>query len=86
MRQHQALDVRVRGDLSDHGGRHVQAPLDSSGSFRNGIVGDEHIGVRRQLDRTFALTGGVAAKRDDLPAGLYAPRKRRYSPVNHAHG
>ena len=61
MRQNQALDFGVRRDLSDHGRRHVQASLDSDGSFRHRVVRNEQIGVRRQSDEAFTRSCGYEA-------------------------
>jgi hypothetical protein len=72
MRQNQALDIGILRDLSDHGRRHVQAPLDSDGSFRYSVARKEQIGVHRQSDEAFTLTVGISAKHDNLAANLYA--------------
>ena len=73
MRQNQALDFGVLRDLSDHGRRHVQSPLDSDGSFRHGVVRNKQIGVQRQSEEAFTLAVGISAKHDNLAADLYAP-------------
>jgi len=75
--QDQSLDVRVRGDLSDHGRWHVQAPFNSGSALGHGVVSDEEIRFLRQSHKTFTIAVGISAEDDHLVICFYAPRQRR---------
>lgn len=61
VRQDEAFDVSVSGDLSDDGGWHVQTALDSCGSFGHGVVRDEEVGVLSEADEAGRVAVGVSA-------------------------
>jgi hypothetical protein len=46
MRQYQLLDVGIRGDGSDDGRRHMEAPFQTGRVSRSGVMSDEYVRVR----------------------------------------
>ncbi len=85
MRQNKVFDVRFPGNLPNHRRRHVQISFHSGDAFRDCVVSNEQIRIRRQLWQTRALAIRIAAENDDFAAHLYSPRKGWNSSVDHAH-
>src|SRR5580698_3238218 len=85
MRQHQLFDLRIGGNLSDDGGRHMQPPLHPCSAFRYSVMGDEQVRVFCEVRKAITLSIRISAEDDAFASNFDAPSERRKRTMSYAH-
>ena len=85
MRQDQLFDVGIRGDGSDDGRGHMEAPFQSGGVLGYGVMSDEYVRIGCQLYQAFSVSVCVSTENDSLAAYLDSPCQCGKWTVNDTH-